>query len=300
MKKKDLLQEMPYLVSLDDVGLESANKAYGGFLNAYSFKDITFEKWFDDFRNLILSKIGVEYFPIYRMADGEYRFLMGRKFNIHKKPLYREVLAILAEKLRLKNPDKWKTSWGEEYSALKMSDLRIKLIEDIENISKNGMLGCYLNENGLNAFTEYNPFIFNFFKEYRISFNQKNYIPFHFICGLLVLKGWEEFYIDRNILIITGSDDRMEAEIAKTIKELGAKSVSFIRISKTSSMEETINLESIHMDADIVFVAAGIGSANILNQLKPLKTLVIDIGGFMNCFVNKESTQHGGIFKLPI
>ena len=145
-----------FKVNLDKVGLESADKAYGGYLNAFSFFETSFDDWFSDFRELLLSKMGKEYFPIYRMADGEYRFTMGRSYNLHKRPLYREIIAVTAEKLRIKNPDKWKTSWGEEYPTSKVKELRIKLIRDIRYISTRGMLACYFNQNGLHAFEEHN------------------------------------------------------------------------------------------------------------------------------------------------
>lgn len=53
-----------------------------------------------------------------------------------------------------------------------------------------------------------------------------------------------------------------------------------------------------HM-ADGSLVAAGIGSANILRQLQPLNTLSLDIGGLMNCFADRQASQHGGVIRLP-
>lgn len=292
---------LPYKVNLDKVGLESANKAYGGSLDAYSFFDTTFEEWFNNFRELLISKMGKEYFPIYRMADGEFRFAMGRKYNWYKKPLYREVLAVTAEKLRIKNPDKWKTSWGEEYSPEKVKSLRKQLLTNIKYISTKGMLACYYNTNGLHAFEEYNNHLLPFFEKNEITFNKDNYIPFHFVCGILVKEGWQSFFKERHILIVTGSDRESEQKIEKTILTLGANKVSFLPISKTASMEEVLNLDDYkELKIDIIFVAAGIGSANILRQLESLQTVTLDIGGYMNCFKDNSASQHGGIFKLPI
>ena len=291
---------LPYKVNLDKVGLESADKAYGGYLDAYSFFETTFEDWIRAFKDLVLSKMGKEYFPIYRMADGEYRFAMGRRYNWHKKPLYREVIAVTAEKLHLKNPNKWQTSWGESYPPKKVKALRAQLIKNIAYISKKGMLACYYNTNGLHAFEEYNKTLLPFFTKHRITFNKSNYIPFHFVCSILVKEGWQDFIVDRHILIVTGSDADSEYKINSTLTKMGAKTVSFMRISKTASMEEELNLKP-YKDAklDIAFVAAGIGSANILRQLEPLQTVTLDIGGFMNCIVDHTQSQHGGVFKFP-
>lgn len=288
-------------VDIDRVGLHSASKAYGGYLNAYSFHHTTFEEWFNEFRSIILSKMGKEYFPVYRLADGEFRFLMGRKFDWYRKPLVKELIAVTAERLRIKNPDKWKTSWGEEYSPKRTKFLRKELIKNIEYISKIGVLAAYYNTNGLHAFEEYNKYLIPFFENNNIKFNRENYYPFHFVCGVLVKEGWQDFIENKTILIVTGSDDASERKIEKTLKVMAAKTVLFCRISKTSSMEDKLNLKGyLDKNIDICLVAAGIGSANILRQLEPLKTVALDIGGYMKCFIDYSASQHGGIFRLPI
>ena len=110
---------------------------------------------------------------------------------------------------------------------------------------------------------------------------------------------WEEFYKNRHILIVSGTDDKSEAKIKTTILQLGAKKVSFLRISRTSSMKEKIDLSKYSSNIDLCFVAAGIGAANIICQLKTLNTVVLDIGGYINCFMDSKTSLHGGIFKLP-
>ena len=75
---------LKYRVPLDFVGNGDAHKAYGGQLDAWSFINITPDDWFAKFRNHVLDCMGKEFLPVYRMADGEYRFLMGRKYNFYK------------------------------------------------------------------------------------------------------------------------------------------------------------------------------------------------------------------------
>ena len=95
---------MKYKVNLKEVGLEDANKAYGGFLDAFSFHKTNFKDWFNVFRDDCLKAMETKtFFPVYRMADGEYRFLMGRAYNFYKRPLIKELIAVTAEKLHIKN-----------------------------------------------------------------------------------------------------------------------------------------------------------------------------------------------------
>ena len=286
-------------VNLNFIGNGNAAKSYGGKLEAWSFYNIQGEAWFLNFKNHVLSCVGKKYLPIYRMADGEYRFLMGRKYNFYSKQFLKEFLIVTAEKLKIKNPNKWKTSWGEEYTPKETFILRENLLNKIKEIANDGYLACYINDNGLNAFTEHNNYILPFFKKNHINFNSENYIPFHFVVHLLLNDSRHDFYVDKNILLISGTEKKTENQISNNLKGLGVKNIQFIRISKTSSMKDIIDLSSITNKIDLCLVAAGIGSANIISQLKPLNTVVLDIGGYINCLNDTSKSQHGGIFTFP-
>lgn len=294
-----MFKELEYRVDLDFIGLTSAAEAYGGKLDAWAFVDVEGEVWFSKFRSKVLSCINKKHLPIYRMADGEYRFLLGRKYNLHRRPIIKELVGVTAEKLRITNPDCWKTSWGEQYTASEMSQHRQNLINNVRSIAHEGYLACYINDNGLHAFTEYNKHVAPLFSNNDISFHKDNYIPFHFVVGLLVKEGWREFYADRSLLIVSGTDEYAEGKITESLLELGVKAVQFLRVSKTSSLKDKLDLSTVTTPIDLILVAAGIGSANVIPQLKPLGTVVMDIGGYINCYINKDNAQHGGIFKYP-
>ena len=98
--------DMKYRVDLDFIGLGNAGAAYGGHLQAWSFHDINGPDWFEAFRQEALAAIGKRYLPVYRMADGEYRFMFGRRINWSRKPIYRELIGVGAEKFRFRNPDR--------------------------------------------------------------------------------------------------------------------------------------------------------------------------------------------------
>ncbi len=291
---------MKYRINLDFIGRGNAGAAYGGYLHAWSFKDIAPQDWFEDFRQAALGAMGRRFLPVYRMADGEYRFLMGRQYNFSRRPLVKELIAVTVEKIGLKNPDKWQTSWGEAYQPEDTRKLRANLIEEIRFIAQQGFLACYLNDNGLNAFTEHNTPLLSFFGRHNIPFSVDNYVPFHFCPSLLVSDGWQDFVRDRTILIVTGLTNEKEIAIKGTLVEIGAKAVQFLPISSRSSMYDQLDLSGLNESPDICLVAAGIGSAHILRQLQPLNTLSLDIGGLMNCFVDRAASQHGGVFRLPV
>ena len=293
------MNEMIYRIDLDFIGCGNAGAAYGGFLNAWSFRDINPREWFEEFRQTALNTMGRRFLPVYRMADGEYRFLMGRKYNLSRKPLIKELLAVTAEKIRIKNPDKWQTSWGEAYDPKNTRQLRVNLLKDIRYLAQKGFLACYINDNGLNAFTEYNKVLLDFFARNNIPFSAKNYVPFHFCPSLLVSPGWQDFLKKRVILVVTSLTPEKMSAINATLEDMGVEKVRFLSISAKSSMCDYLDLKEVDEKFDICLVAAGIGAAHILNQLEPLNTLSLDIGSLMNCFFNRNATQHGGVFRLP-
>lgn len=293
------MTEMNYRVDLDFIGRGGAGAAYGGFLRAWSFRDVDGRQWFEEFRQKALAAVGCRFLPVYRMADGEYRFLMGRTYNWARRPSLTEFAAVTAEKLRLKDPDNWKTSWGETYTPAETRRLRAELIGHIRYLAERGYLACYLNDNGLNAFTEHNRLLLRYFARHRIAFGMNSYIPFHFAPSLLISAGWRDFIAGRSILIVTGLNPDKEQRIARTLAAMGAGTVRFLPISAHSSMTDAIDLNAAGGVPDLCLVAAGIGSANILRQLEPLQTLTLDIGGLMNCFADTAATQHGGVIALP-
>lgn len=286
-------------VDLDFIGRGNAAAAYGGHLRAWSFFETDGRAWFDAFRADALSAVGRRFLPIYRMADGEYRFLMGRRFNPARRPAWKEVAAIAAERLRIRNPDRWKTSWGEEYPPQETRRLRRELIDNIRHVSQHGYLACYLNDNGLDAFTEYNHVLQRFLMNQGVRFDATTYVPFHFAPSLLISSGWQDFIVGRRILVVTGMTADKERRIRETLAKMGARGVETLPISSTSSMTDRLNLSAVQVTPDLCLVAAGIGSANVLRQLQRLDRLALDIGGLMNCFVNPSSRQHGGVIGLP-
>ncbi|MFO0991219.1 MAG: hypothetical protein U1E67_04710 [Hyphomicrobiales bacterium] len=298
-RNTDFGVQMAFRVDIDFIGLGHAGAAYGGYLRAWSFFEIEGRTWFEAFRADALSALGKRYLPIYRMADGEYRFLMGRRFNRARHPIWKELASIAAERLWINHPDRWRTSWGEGYSPKETRRLRGELIEHIRYLALHGYLACYINDNAMHAFTEYNTLLPAFLRRQGVSFNAKSYVPFHFAPSLFISPGWEDFIRGRKILVVTGLNPEKEQRIRETLGRMSATAVEMLPISSTSSMMERLDISAVARQPDVCLVAAGIGAANILRQLEPLSTLAVDIGGLMNCFADCNARQHGGVIGLP-
>jgi hypothetical protein len=290
---------MPFRVPLDFIGNGNAPTAYGGYLKAWSFNNQIGLHWFREFRKIVIDSIGLRFLPIYRMADGEFRFLVGRRFNRYRKPIWKEIVAQVLSILQIRNPRYQKNSWGEAYSRKEHIILRKKYFNDLRSISESGYLALFLNDNGLHCGEPYMKPTLKCLSNNGILLKPKFYVPFHFIVQLLVGKGWEVFFHDKNFLVVTSFDEIDMNIIKQKILYFGARTVQFIRISRSKSMLDKCDLSLIYNPIDICLIAAGIGTSNILVQLKSLNTLALDVGGLMNCFVDNNLIIHGA-FQLPL
>jgi hypothetical protein len=283
-------------LDLGFIGDGRANAVFQGKLLAHAFPDQTdANSWLEKFSNTLDNAIGSQNYPVYRMADGEYRFLMGRKFDWYKRPRLRELAGFLFT-VFCRNRS-WKTSWGETYDSKEYRTLRKKLIEDITTIAKSGFLALYLYDNGLHAFENYNAVIPRFLSRNEIELTPKNYVPFHFPVEYIIRGCKTGLFHNRRVLVVSSLPTDKASLATYSLKEVGAKSITHVTISATRAMKDRINLPSTMPAIDICLVAAGIGSAALIPQLKFVCGPVIDIGGFVNCLVDPTSVSHS-VFSL--
>ena len=283
-----------FLVDLDYLSNGQGKSVYGDKLDAYSFFDTTCENWFNSFSCEVLNAIGKKYYPVYRIADGELRFLFGYKINWKRNKIISILNYIRYEFLKLQ----WETSWGEKYSSKDTEKLRKILQTCILNISKNGKLAIYWNQNGLNAYTEYNETLIKSFSKINININQDSYIPFHF-GQALIAKNAKKVLLDKNVLFVSGIQEDEYNKLKLKMLSFGSKSVTLHRCSSTSALTDNYSNIKLLIKPDIIFVAAGIGSAKVLSELHYLECPVIDIGSYIHVLSGKYPNAHEGFFICP-
>jgi hypothetical protein len=282
------------LVDLDYLSNGGGKAVYGGRLDAYSFIDTTCEAWFGRFVDEVTAAMGKRYFPVYRMADGEYHFLFGARVNWHSRPL--RSLGRFVKYEVLKRP--WKTSWNEQYSPERTRTLRALLAESLREIAAAGKLAIYWNKNAIHAFTEYNREMEDLFEKMGVRLNQDNYVPFHFGQALLA-KAADRVIRDRRILIVCGMEDAEYNDLRRELTDLGAAGVELYRCPATSALEHDYTGVTPQVRPDIVLVAAGIGAARALTGLKHLSCPIIDIGSYIHVVAGHMQQAHSGFFLKP-
>lgn len=263
---------------------------------AFAFSNISGLEWYNQFEIIVRDAIIMKKFlPIYRMGDGEYSFFLGKSY-IQLLPPWK--LSWKQNIFKFLHLFKTNHSSGsiidglEEYTKREKSFLRNIYVDQLKQISREGILAMGLDSEGI--YEKYVPLILRGFDEEEIILNERNYFHVYHVYAMFSSSFQEFLYNDRNVLVITSLNAEKEDGIRKYLSRKMVRRLDFYSISPNKSMLEVIDLEKIEKDLDLVIIAAGIGSANIICQLKSLSIPCIDIGTLLGNMLNPER-----VFERP-
>ncbi len=253
--------------------------------NVLSFKKTDSETWFNEFAETIISKIGKEYFPVMRMSDGEFLFLLGPTYSYYTgdklSSFLKKFLITSREKLIRRNDFKAATLPGVssgDYTAIEIEQRKSEIENQIKFIAEHGVLALHLTYS-IKPFQEHFHYkLKKWFDHNHIVVNKENYYPFYFVYALLRGSYKESLLKDKVVLIFHSAQGIKKGKIISALIKEGVQKVIWHEISPNRSMFEQLNLKPGYSDADIAFVGAGVGKFNILAQLEPLHIPCIDVG----------------------
>lgn len=277
-----------YIQKLTLPGFTYPTPPYGGLAFA-SFSPDSSETQFEAFAGQVHRSLGRSYLPIYRMADGEFAFLIGWHPPLKGDRTTRSTQGLrqfLGGLRRRIDPRVSTTMWGESYSRTEQVVAHSRMEQSIRHIAEQGILALYLMNRADRWGEQYINPIIDWHASRQISLNTSNYVPFYFVYALLNGPARKQCYQDRHILVVTHLTDSRGAAMEDGLRREGVASVQFLNISADRSMLDQIDLSSVRRPVDLALVAAGIGSANILEQLEPLSVPCIDSGICLECFID--------------
>lgn len=273
-----------------------------GEVRQLAFHETPSEKWYQEFLDRIYQSIGKGYLPIYRMADGEFIFCVGWRPELPKEAsgltekLFWKIRGKLKQSLKRFVSGK-KTVWGENYSGMNQNELKAHYIRCLKTVSEHGLLALHFTRSAGRFSEEYFEPMCKWFEINQIEITPEKYTSFYFVYALLCGPDSKVLIRNRRLLLVTSSDEPKKTKVREYLMSLGAKTVQFLRISPNRALLDKINLDEIKEPVDLALVAGGIGSVNILDQLKPLNTVCIDIGICMEIFA--DPSKRGRIFTVP-
>lgn len=273
-----------------------------GSVGQYDFMLRDSITWYSNFMAEIEAAIGNRFLPIYRMADGEFIFSVGRYADLlGSRPEPRDVIRYALNKVRYwwkrKSQSELATCWGESYAEQELGSLRKHYIKCLKQIAKQGYMALHFTKTASKFSEQYLRPMSDWFDENDIPITPRNYLPFYFVYALLCGPDGRRLIENRNILVVTAACEDKMTKIAGSLIKLGAKSANFVSISPNKAMLDKIDLSKLSVKVDLALVGAGIGSANVLTQLESLQTLCIDAGVFVE--VLSDPSKRNRVFTIP-
>ena len=258
-----------------------------------SFKNNDSKKWFNDFAEILISKIGKEYFPIVRISDGEYKFLLGElnpykgSYNIFKHfYFYLNYFYSFFSKFEAKTKGIYTSGI---YSRNEINIIKKSTIENLRFISENGIVAFHLTYTHLPFQEYYHKPLSLFLEKNNIKIDEFNYYPFYFVYALLRGSFVNKILKDRSILIVHGADFDKKNTIINTLRKIGVKEIYWHSISSSHSLFDKVILKPEYYNVELVLVGAGIGKFNIFPQLRELNRPCIDAGFVFEAWANEEN-----------
>ena len=254
----------------------------GNRLRVHAFEAVDCPTWYRRFTDDVFRALDERrFFPVYRMADGEFSFALGS----HEEFL---PLRKAGPRLALKRAWKWVTGrhgqhmsgspgygW-EVYTPAERRTLMDRYGADLAFVAQHGYLALALDESPF--FAHYLPYILDWFDRHGVYLHAGNYTHMYSVYVLLNGPDRERLLRGRSVLVVNAMDDARSAAIDAVLRRAGAARTQFIPISREKAMLERLDLRAVEGRVDLALVGAGVGAANVLRQLQPLDAVSLDAG----------------------
>jgi hypothetical protein len=261
-----------------------------GFADPVSYGGLAFHvPWRGDlavrfaaFCDRVQRAAGREFMPIYRMADGEFAFLVGWRAPVRGQGVADRMRAA-AEALR-RRP--FRTMWGEAYSGHMARRAHERMEAALRIVARQGIIAAYFVRRGDRWGEQYLEPVWRWLDRAHIWLDEHNYVPFYFVYALLSGPCRAALLRGRRVLVVSSLTARRTAAIEGALRGAGVGGVCFKGVSPGRSMLDDIDVGDLVGTVDLALVAAGVGSVNVLAQLEPLRVPAIDCGIWLECLID--------------
>ena len=237
-------------------------------------------EWYKKFDRKLKNQLNKkEFFPLLRMSDGEFIFLLGRRFDQYKflEKIYYIFQHIKRSIFYMSTfYSSGRKGYCERYSIFHLKNLKKKFLKNLRYISKKGLICPNFSPHPL--VSTYQRDIIKLLSQNNIKLINTNYFGYYFPTIFFLGKNIFKIFKNKKILIFTSNMPERNFKLKKILLHLGAQEVDFYLTSLNNPMLDKINKKKILIKPDFILVAAGVGSNNIIYQLKKFKCACIDCG----------------------
>jgi hypothetical protein len=262
-----------------------------GTTDILAFQQEDCRSWHGRFTTRIFDALGRNvHLPVYRISHGEFIMAVGnrlvqgaslkRRF-LHYSWLVRQRLGLAPAFYSGSNDNTWET-----FNLSEIKRARDMYKNYLREIARDGLLAVALNEDpGFSAYLK--PYL-SWLDLHGIALNRDNYFPFYSVYALLFGEDSGRLFGGKNTLVITSFTQEKRSAIEAALKKKGANSVQCYHVSPSKAMFDIVDLARIRQPVDLILIGAGVGSASIQHQVKPLGAVAIDAGFALDALVFPE------------
>ena len=273
-----------------------------GMPKIYSLDERPCEKWYQEGMTQLFESVGQNvHYPVFRISHGELHLALGRRLrpDATTKQKLGHYYHKLKQALRLEPPHREgptvNGTW-ELFSFRELESARARYIPALRNIAKEGLLAaCFQTNSG---YVEYFPDFFDWLDQHETPLTRGNYVPFYSIYTMAFGPDSEKIFKGRSVLIVNYLPEEKQDRLRDAMRVRGASNVQFISIRPDKALFQDLDLASVVGRVDVVLVGAGCGAAPMTEQLKPLKSVVID-AGFVIDALAKPDARWTRAFCIP-
>jgi hypothetical protein len=259
----------------------------------YAFAPMNCRDWYRSLVARIVDAIETRtYLPIYRMADGEYNFALGRS-SLDFLPLRKLTARQIARRVlngwnrRLRGHVSGSPEYGlETYPPSLIPVARKHFVTSLQRVAEVGILALALDNSP--EFLPYVPHILDWLDQNRISLTPPGYHQFYSVYTAFHGPDRRKLLENRRVLIVTGLTEEKKWGLQHGLQRERVADVQFLPISANQSLLDKLDFSTLKQPIDIVLVGAGVGSAHILAQMEPLQAPCIDVGFVLSTLISPQ------------
>jgi hypothetical protein len=277
-----------------------------GTVLQYTLKPTDTEFWYHTFRDTLLEKLGHKHYPVFRWGDGECVFSVGYRMarpSSGQNPIWyycRTALSAYVKHRLHRNFLSGTPSYGyERYNHREWLLARQKFVHQLQRIAQEGSIGFnFVVQQSVPFCDQYIAPVCDWLDQHRINISDHNYFPCYFVYALLTGPDLNVVLAGRHVLVVTSDLREKSSLLASRLLLSGACSVQFLSISRSRAMLDVISLADVKTPVDVALIGAGVGAANVIDQLRPLNAVCIDSGFALDCLA-EPALRGCRVYTLP-
>lgn len=250
--------------------------------------------WYREFEQSVFDALEQKkFYPIMRVSDGEYRFLLGaqppsrRENSIRRIQLYARYWR---SRILLRNSGfTGQTAPGVSvgnYSSDELARGREIFAQGLRHVLEHGLLAAHL-QFAPKPFQEcYHPAFKAFLDSNNMALHAKNYVPFYFVYLFLSRVATAGLLKGRRVLFVNGASEAKRIAINQRFAVYGVLKTRWIVLSKDRSLFDQISLSDADRACDICILGGGVGKFNLIQQLSGFPGPVIDAGYYFEAWAD--------------